>query len=95
MTEEELLKFINITDDLVIIDKEFFEKVLNPCMEIAVNKHKQLISFLEDKIKENKLNLLNLKNNIGTTYEEIGKYKGGLQAYLETLDFVKGDENDI
>ena len=94
MTEEELLKFINITGDLVIIDKEFFEKVLNPCMKIAVDQHKQLISFLEEKIKENKLNLLNLKNNIGTTYEEIGKYKGGLKAYQEALDFVKGDKDE-
>ena len=49
----------------------------------------QLISFLEEKIREHKLNLLNLKHNIGTTYEEIGKYKGNLHAFQEVLDFVK------
>ena len=48
----------------------------------------QLISFLEDRLKEYKLKLLNLKYNIGTTYEEIGKYKGSLQAFQEVLDFV-------
>ena len=59
----------------VVIKKQYEEK-------------QQLISFLEDKLKEYKLNLLNLKYNIGTTYEEIGKYKGNLQAFQEVLDFV-------
>ena len=54
-----------------------------------LENEKHLISFLEDKIKDEKLNLLNLKNNIGTSYEEIGKYKGALKAFQEVLDFVE------
>ena len=59
------------------------------------NEKQQLITWLEDKIREYKLNILNLKNNIGTTYEEIGKYKGNLQAFQEVLDFInKGGNNE-
>ena len=64
-------------------------------IETEIKQEKQqLISFLEEKIKENKLNLLNLKYNIGTTYEEIGEYKGSLHSYQEALDFVKGGKNE-
>ena len=90
MTEEELLKFINITGDLVIIDKEFFEKVLNPCMKIAVDKHKQLIGFLKEKIDSQKQLLKDWKMD---TYNY--NYQNGmLFAYKDTLDFVKGDKDE-
>ena len=70
-------------------------KILNGELENYIKKEKQqLISYLEDKIKEYKLNLLNLKYNIGTTYEEIGEYKGSLKAYQEALDFVEGGKNE-
>ena len=42
----------------IVIKKQYEEK-------------QQLISFLEDKIREYKLNLLNLKYNIGTTFQEV------------------------
>ena len=90
MSEEELLKFIKITDDLVIIDKDFYEEVMIPCMDNAVDQHQQLIGFLKEKIDSQKRLLKDWKMD---TYNY--NYQNGmLFAYKDTLDFVKGDKDE-
>ena len=90
MTEEELLKFINITDDLVIIDKDFYEEVIIPCMDNAINKQK-LIDFLKGKINSQKQLL---KAWTKDAYNYNYQY-GMLFAYKEILDFVnKGGKDE-
>ncbi len=80
MTEEELLKYITITDDKVIFDKSFYVDIIIPCINNTINKQ-QLISFSEDKIKE---------------YEEMHVDNDeALIVFQEVLDFInKGGKNE-
>ena len=88
MTEEELLKYVTITDDKVIFDKNFYEDIMIPCMKNTINK-KILIYFLEDKIK----NITNYAISFGLTIDKDISHEIDIKKniYQEVLDYVKGD----
>ena len=115
MTEEELNESIikdkikGICQDCIYLDKivpiinqmlkeEYIKGLEQGKLDKELEKQ-QLISFLEDKIKEYVDRREELAKNIGYGDEydfglNILKITNKLQAYREVLDFVRGDKNE-
>lgn len=47
MTEQDLLKYITLTDNSVIIDRKFYEEVVEKCMANALEYKKQFENLRE------------------------------------------------
>ena len=64
MTEEELLKHMTITYDIVIFDKNFYENTIMSCIDNSIKIKHILIEFekwLEEEIKQHQ-NSRKIKN---------------------------------
>ena len=87
MDIEMLKKYITFTKDKVIIDNDFYEKVLAPSMDNAIKFKQQLISFLKNLIEETEC-AYDYKEN---DYKNSGKWN----LLNEILDFVnKGGKDE-
>ena len=88
---------INIYGDLMIIDKENenIKIITVPSIKRLFNEKQQLISFLEDKIKEYKKTEKYLYEEENTKLVEKARVMGIIGAYQEVLDFVnKGGKDE-